>query len=423
MLILQTKGFGRDQSGSIAIIFALVFLILVTVAGGAVDYGRYAAARAKTLQAMDAAVLAAGRVLQIENGDEAKALAAARAYYGQNKPKSLSDDNVEFSIENGNIAVSVSDARIKTPFLGLLGINELKIRNISKAVSSAGENTGSHVEISLMLDTTGSMCSGSCGPSSRLGAMQLAAKDLIDIVIWKDQSQYTSRVALVPFAQNVNVGAEYYQAITGKPASRHGDFDACIIERDGRNRYTGRPPDAKAGYFATAERYTCGWSTPILPLTSNKQALFDQLDRFKPAGSTAGHLGTQFAWYTLDPEWGDIWGHKSAARPYAMTKRAKKNGNPELYKIAVLLTDGNFNAAYSGPRSDEQARKFCDNMKKKGIVVYTIGFEVQPFGPAYRTMEHCASSPEHFYDARDYNAVRSAFRDIALQVSTLRLAE
>lgn len=423
MFASRITTFHTDQSGSIAIIFAMIFVILVTVAGGAIDYGRYAAARTKTVQAMDAAVLAAGRVLQTENGNEAKALAAARTYYRQNKPKWLNDDNVEFSIENGNIAVSVSNTRIKTPFLGIIGIQELNIRSISKAVSSAGKNSGSHVEIALMLDTTGSMCSGSCGPSSRLGAMQLAAKDLIDIVIWKDQSQYTSRVALVPFALNINVGAEHYEAITGKPASINGDFDACVIERDSRNLYTARVPSARAGYFAATERSKCGWSTPLLPLTSDKQALFDHLDRFKAAGSTAGHLGTQFTWYVLDPDWADVWGRESAARPYAMTKHRKKNGTPELYKIAVLLTDGNFNAAYNGRPSDEQARKFCDKMKKQGIVVYTIGFEVQSFGLAYRTMEHCASSPEHFYDAGDYAAVRMAFRDIALQVSTLRLAE
>jgi hypothetical protein len=48
-----------------------------------------------------------------------------------------------------------------------------------------------------MLDVTGSMCS----PCTKIQAVQSAAKDLIDIVVWQDQSQYYSRVALAPFAE------------------------------------------------------------------------------------------------------------------------------------------------------------------------------------------------------------------------------
>ncbi len=76
--------------------------------------------------------------------------------------------------------------------------------------NSAG---GSNVEISLMLDVTGSMCS----PCTKIQAVQSAAKDLIDIVVWSDQSQYYSRVALAPFAEAVNVGTLLAPLVRGIP--------------------------------------------------------------------------------------------------------------------------------------------------------------------------------------------------------------
>ena len=56
---------------------------------------------------------------------------------------------------------------------------------------------GTNVETSLMLDVTGSMCQ----PCTKIDAVKSAAKDLIDIVVWADQSKYYSRVALAPFAE------------------------------------------------------------------------------------------------------------------------------------------------------------------------------------------------------------------------------
>lgn len=415
MYAQQIKSYSRDQSGSIAIIFALVFLILVTVSGGAIDYGRYALARMKTAQAMDSAVLAAGRVLKLERGNTQKALAAAERYYAENKSDMLSQDNVEFSIEEGNVAVSIADARIKTPFLSIIGIEELRIRNVAKAVSAGGGNTGSHVEISMMLDITSSMAGG------RLAAMQRAAKDLIDIVVWEDQSEVTSRVALVPFSEYVNVGHKYYEVITGKKPLAANDDGTCVLERSNQRRYSGKAPDRQAGYFDTFEMPFCVTMSPVMPLSSDKHALSDHIDRMVDLGATAGHLGVQFAWYMLDPRWAGVWGAQSSPLPYAMIRQKTASGDPKLFKIAVLLTDGAFNMSYSGPDAKTQALKFCDRMKKKGIIVYTVGFMIGHLAVASDMMQQCATSPDYYYDADDGEALRMAFRDIALQVSTLRL--
>ncbi len=422
------NNFRRDEKGTIAIIFASSLLMLVAVVGGAVDFARWMSARSQTLAAMDAAVLAAGRTLQMTAGDEARALYVAERYYNENKSKLLDKDDVTFSVVDGEITVSMSSSTVKTPFLNTIGITDLAINNVSKAIIRAGANSRSHLEISLMLDVTGSMCGGwpyECTSASKLDDMKAAAKDLIDIVVWDDQSEFTSRAALVPFSKNVNVGRTYFQDITGTSPGGSGDERTCVRERTNYNRYSSAEPSDSNGYFTHFDQSsgTCQPTATLMPLTSDKQALKSHVDNFGGKGGTAGHLGVQFAWYALEPSWGGIWGQDSQPMPYYMISELNREKRPKLNKIAVLLTDGEFNTEYSGDDSADQAREFCSNMKEKGITVYTVGFEIGDSGSAYDTMQACASSDSHFYNAANGNELRRAFRDIAMKISTLRLAE
>ena len=54
-----------------------------------------------------------------------------------------------------------------------------------------------------------------CDPCTKIDDLKAAAKDLVDIVIWDDQTAYSSRVALSPFAPAVNVGS-YFTQLTNK---------------------------------------------------------------------------------------------------------------------------------------------------------------------------------------------------------------
>jgi hypothetical protein len=62
-------------------------------------------------------------------------------------------------------------------------------------------------------------------------------------------------------------------------------------------------------------------------------------------------------------------------------------------------------------------------MKAAGITVYTVGFDLGGNQTAIDTLRTCATSSEHFYNAKTGDELRLCFRDIALKISTLRLAE
>jgi hypothetical protein len=69
-----------------------------------------------------------------------------------------------------------------------------------------------------------------------------------------------------------------------------------------------------------------------------------------------------------------------------------------------------------------QSTNLCTNMKKTGITVYTIGFEVVNSQPARDLMTQCATDPTQVYLADNGDQLKQAFRDIALKISSLYLS-
>ena len=73
--------------------------------------------------------------------------------------------------------------------------------------------------------------------------MKSAASDLVNIVVWADQSKYTSRIAITPFAYDVRLpsccfheGHRHYADGTNSPT--------CVVERTGSEKYTDAAPQS-----------------------------------------------------------------------------------------------------------------------------------------------------------------------------------
>jgi hypothetical protein len=102
-----------------------------------------------------------------------------------------------------------------------------------------------------------------------------------------------------------------------------------------------------------------------------------------------------------------------------------------LRKVAILMSDGVFNTRRGWDNQDQQdasddAKAVCTAMKAKGIEIYTVGFALDPLPSSERTMaedtlKSCGSSLEHFYNTLDPAELQNAFRDIAVQLSSVSL--
>jgi Flp pilus assembly protein TadG len=440
-------GFGADERGNVAIIFALIAVVLMLAIGAAIDVGRWLHARDQTAAAVDAAVLAGGRALQVNSQDEAGALAAARKYYNQNVATRLPviSDNMNFAVADNGMAVTANGtAYIKTPFLGFANIDKLPLRTVAKSQIAIGGSGGENIEVSVMLDVTRSMA------GQKLQDLKDAASDLVNIVVWQDQSKFTSKVALVPFSEDIRLPtstalSKARGSVSAKSVGNRTYYPSdCVVERKGTYKYTDDAPGTNKYVMTHYTEDSTGSgsnrkgvctvpsSAAVQPLTSDKNTLLTKIAGLRDDGGTAGHLGTAWAWYTLSPNWNSLWTANGAAA----------YGSSNLRKIAILMTDGEYNTQYDtngisanygsttncpnavNGCSSVQAKALCTAMKAKGIEVYTVGFDVGGANStASQTLKQCASDPGKYYNADDGVELKQAFRDIALKLSSLYLSQ
>ena len=488
----------KDRSGNIAMMFAMIAIPLSGAVGLAVDMARVYHVNMATQAGLDSSALAAGRVAQVEKTDTlVKAFKTASAYFDEAKPSDVVVSTIQFSPNDQQTEFKVTATSwVRTPFLGVLSVFQSQnalddapaacksnyygcVKLVTSATAqiclncsdtgSGNADEGTNLEISMMLDITGSM------KGTPLTDMKAAAKDLIDIVIWNDQSKYTSRVAIAPFAATINAG-EYFSKMTGKDDREDNDGSSsknihypstcfnwngnlkwscsgsssyntptyiaknatCVVERsdgvlngfakgvENPEKYTDTAPTTAATYLPSwnmasgSMSTSCSPTNVIVPLTTDRKKLKDAIDAFSANGYTAGQLGTAMAWYLISPNWKDVWPKESEPAPY---------GTEKVSKIAVLMTDGVYNTLQSksyGDNSSEattalnHAKSLCTGMKGKSITVYTVGFNLDSKA-AKNMLKACATSDDHYYDTSGGDALKAAFRDIALKISKLRL--
>ena len=344
----------RDESGNTLVLFALMLVGLMLAIGGAIDVGRWLYARDDTLAAVDAAVLAGAHTLQTSK-DEAAAVETAQKFYNLNVASRLpvTNDTISFAVVDGGTAVvATGSAEISTVFLQFADISTLPLvpasaAQIAKAEFALGSNgvwSGSNssdetdepesLEISVMLDVTGSMA------GDKLDDLKAAATDLVNIVLWEAQIENPTKIALVPFSEDIRLPTSTARDAargTGLPSSKtltSGSdrnqqsktyyLSDCVVERTGTQAYTDAVPDPDQYVMAHYTSSTTGSGSSktgkctipdgaeIVPLTADKSTLLSEIEGLSASGGTAGHLGTAWAWYTLSPYWSKLWSTDSA---------------------------------------------------------------------------------------------------------------
>jgi Flp pilus assembly protein TadG len=220
-------------------------------------------------------------------------------------------------------------------------------------------------------------------------------------------------------------------------AQRVHEVSNCVTERIGPDAMNDKAPSVSyVGLNYPSTSNPCPAANTFLPLTSDKTALKNKVNALAATGSTAGHLGAAWGWYTLSPNWGSLFPPASRAGDYNVRS---------LFKIAVLMTDGEYNSAYcngviagnstsgSGSTNDQincnatnghsfdQALAYCQAMKDAGILIYTVGFEVVADPRATQLVNQCATSPGHVYMATGSAQLREVFQAIARSINEVRL--
>lgn len=215
-------------------------------------------------------------------------------------------------------------------------------------------------------------------------------------------------------------------------------ISSCVTERTGAQAYTdASPSSARVGRnYPSASSNTCLDAT-LQPLSSDRSALKSSIDGYSVEGSTAGQIGIGWGWYMVSPNFNALWPSNGAAA----------YNTADTLKAVIIMTDGEFNTPYcrgvisrqagagSGSNTGkidcdadngdpfDQGRALCTAMKNRGILVYTVGFQITAGGDAANMLQACASTPASFYLPASGGDLSEAFAAIGRDITQLRISK
>jgi Flp pilus assembly protein TadG len=422
----NSQEFNSNEDGTVAVLFGLLTFTMFVMSALAVDYGRVLDMRSRISSSVDAASLAAGKAMLEGKLSDAEIITVATKFFNEDvKPVktlgTIGTPEIKIDRDNGTVDIDVNSS-VKMTLGRVAGVDKMDV-----PVSSTATFKQKDIEVGMALDITGSM-NDPVGGQRKIDGLKKAFENFAEKLIPDIPAEGQNvRIGIAPFAASVNLG-NYSGAVTDGRSK-----DGCVVERrNGTFSDAAVIPD-KIGSTTNPtafqveadgkQKVYCP-SASIIPLTNDKDALIKAVKSFKPDFSTAGHIGTQWAFNLISEKWGGVWGGTSAPAPYVETMGTK----PKLVKAVILMTDGIFNTQYHGGTARDQALKLCSAIKdqsNKNVVVFTIGFGLGGDPIAIKTLKDCAtpsSTNEYFVNANDSGELDRALQKFAGKLGELRIS-
>ena len=454
------KKYLMDTGGNVAMMFAVSVTALLVCAGAALDYTGMTRQSTELQNYVDMAVLAAAASGENDIGKLEKIAEASLQFH-----------NTENLPINAKIIVNKEEVRIiatveyDTVLMGVVGKDKMPL-----SVKSASPlSTQSKINLSLVLDTTGSMA------GSNMQALITASEDLLEVL---DKSGDKAEVALVPFGQYVNVGlnnkneswldrskdgtsyeeevcwthSEWeempvctetgrtittptysdgvqtgersYQETTctdGKKSLEEQRCEIRTIEFEWHGCVDSRvsPLNAQAefGVVRIPAHYNqpdrCG--APVMTLTNDLDRVETAIKNLEARGDTYLPSGLIWGWRTLQNQ-----------QPFKNDRSGKDAMNAILFmtdgaNTKSVSSDGTHNGTDAGAGLD-LTKKLCDAIKNDGIQIYTVGYRL-PGGSEETAdvLKYCASTPGQSFNPSNPGQLKKNFKQIAHSLKVTRL--
>lgn len=464
---------GSNRQGGTAIIFGLSLAVLCGFVGFALDFSRSASTKQTAQSVIDSAMLAASRQSTIDDLGVENLIAA---YFS--RPDTIKHGaqllSSKGAVKNGGELLEGEVVlRVPTTLLNVIGQTHFDLKIESKVMRGLG-----NVEIALVLDTTKSMSIG-----SRMANAKAAATSLVDTIYALPDASSKIKVALVPFAEYVNVGMEHRSASwMNVPAdsvvttTTHQCWDTYPNATSSNCRtVTYTAYDDGVPYTYSYEECdwvygdpvaVCDWVTnttsqtwygcagarsyplnvkdeqystqipgvmnascagKLLPLTNDPTEIKASIESMTPYGQTYIPTGIVWGWRVL-----------SNRQPFTQSADDPATASGSVRKYIVLMTDGenqrgpnyttgahNDTGGAAITTANNLTKEACDNIKADGeskIDIFTIAFEVTDES-IKDILRYCATPGGAFFDAVDYSKLLTAFSEIGSNVSVARLAK
>lgn len=462
----------RDEAGQIAVTFALVLVPILLAIGASIDISQAMTARTRLGEALDSAGLAVASTVGLQ---DAQKTALASKFLYANYPGTEIGTVTELTVTSVTSPAPgvrlTGTSRVKTSFMGLVGVSSLDV-NVNVEVVSEAKS----LDVVLVLDTTGSMS------GTKITTLKKAATDLANKLMVGN----TVKIGVVPFARYVNIGLgnrnipgvsvpadttscttvnQNVKTCTGsisytgtcsknvnpQPATCYNDgapytctkydtvtypctkttptgcttkvvpktsctsqtWNGCVGSRPPPNNAT----DSNFGSVNLPGLMNISCSKPIVRLTNSKVSVTSSIAGLTATDNTYIPAGLSVGWHVLSP-----------GIPF--TDATPNNGNLITRRAMVLMTDGDNTVSLTGtgplhnaasrPAADAVTSSLCTQIKADGVEVYTVAFQITDTATK-NMIRNCASSPANYFDASDPVKLLAAFENITMALSNLRL--
>ena len=360
---LRTE-FAADERGSLTIFSLFLFVLILLIAGLAVDLARFESERVAVQNTLDSAILSASSLSQ-----EADAETLVKDYFAK---AGLDPDGVTV-VETqqltgdgtglvGRSVTASAPISMNTLFMSMMGIDELNGGSLGGAKEAV-----QNIEISLIVDISGSM-----GRNSRLTNLKVAAKEFVDVVMTDNPSADYTSISIIPYNATVVVGDEILSRLNAGGSVVQIDpvpsypgaletyrtehtHSTCVRFEDD-DFYTraigSTTPLTRVSHFAEggnwyskpsmSDRWCNENRSSILPFSNDPAVLKAYIDGLTSGGYTGIDNGMKWGVALLDPAFAPV----TTAMVDDSLLSENVRGRPGRYdnaatlKYVVLMTDG-----------------------------------------------------------------------------------
>jgi Flp pilus assembly protein TadG len=336
--------FAKDDGGAILALSIYFFLLILMIAGVGIDVMKTERERSKLQATSDRASLAAADLDQTLDP-----LSVVEDYFDK---AGLSDYLISVDVDEGlgyRVVEVHASTTVDTQFMRMTGVDTL-----TAPASSTAEERIDGVEISLVLDVSGSM-----GSNNRLTNMKTAAKDFIDTMMDNSEEGKVS-ISIIPYATQVSTPEYFFNELPIASELVHdnsrcinftsSDFNTTTIDLSAEMQQT-----MHFDPYNTRDKRD---DDPVVPLTdtvcvnhesremmvlqNDAVALKSFISSFYSDGYTSIDLGMKWAAALLDPSLNPAIENLIDSNDISsdFTGRPNNYNDGETIKVVVLMTDG-----------------------------------------------------------------------------------
>jgi Flp pilus assembly protein TadG len=348
--LTHVRRFSRQESGAVLVLGLIFFVIMLVIGGMAVDLMRYENRRTALQQTLDRCTLNAASLRQTLDPETVVRDCIDKVGLTNELQSVEVDEGLNFR----NVE-TVASGTVDTFFMGMTGVNSLLLGG-----NAVAEERVSNVEISLVLDVSGSMA------GTKLSKLKVAAKDFVSTILSKDSENRMS-ISIVPYNGQVNLGSKLLAKYNA--TDQHGVADVNCIDMPpeqydvlGLSTTTPLPMTGDVDTYSSTSQstsYVAYNTSNGLPNEANKWCpprpenivrlpnrdigtLQGDIEGLSAVGATSINAGMKWGMALLDPGARDMFNEfvDTGDIPESFRDRPLDYRSRDAMKVIVLMTDG-----------------------------------------------------------------------------------